>query len=98
MDNKKQSTEQYESTEENLVQDLKKSLEDTINETKSTLDDLEQTVETTINDQSVSDATKKMVDSIKSDITNSSGEKGNCLLYTSPSPRDVEESRMPSSA
>ena len=23
---------------------------------------------------------------------------GNCLLYTSPSPRDVEESRMPSSA
>ena len=75
MDNKKQSTEQYESTEENLVQDLKKSLEDTINETKSTLDDLEQTVETTIKDQSVSDATKKMVDSIKSDIMNSSGEK-----------------------
>ena len=24
--------------------------------------------------------------------------KNNCLLYTSPSPRDVEESRMPSSA
>jgi len=24
--------------------------------------------------------------------------KGDCLLYTSPSPRDVEESRMPSSA
>ena len=23
---------------------------------------------------------------------------GTCLLYTSPSPRDVEESRMPSSA
>ena len=23
---------------------------------------------------------------------------GRCLLYTSPSPRDVEESRMPSSA
>ena len=76
MDNKKQSTEQYESTEENLVQDLKKSLEDTINETKSILDDLEQTVETTINDQSVSDATKKMVDSIKSDIMNSSSENG----------------------
>ena len=26
------------------------------------------------------------------------GEIINCLLYTSPSPRDVEESRMPSSA
>ena len=25
-------------------------------------------------------------------------ESGICLLYTSPSPRDVEESRMPSSA
>ena len=25
-------------------------------------------------------------------------DKGVCLLYTSPSPRDVEESRMPSSA
>ena len=82
MDNKKKSTEQYESTEENLVQDLKKSLEDTINETKSTLDDLEQTVETTINDQSVSDATKKMVDSIKSDIINSSSENGKETINT----------------
>ena len=27
-----------------------------------------------------------------------SGRYGTCLLYTSPSPRDVEESRMPSSA
>ena len=26
------------------------------------------------------------------------GFNKNCLLYTSPSPRDVEESRMPSSA
>ena len=26
------------------------------------------------------------------------GQGKNCLLYTSPSPRDVEESRMPSSA
>ena len=25
-------------------------------------------------------------------------QKADCLLYTSPSPRDVEESRMPSSA
>ena len=82
MDNKKQSTEQYETTEENLVQDLKKSLEDTINETKSILDDLEQTVETTIKDQSISDATKKIVDSIKSDIKNSSGEKSKEIINT----------------
>ena len=77
MDNKKQPTEHHEPDQENIVQDLKKSLEDTTNETKSILDDLQQTVEKTIKDQSISDATKKIVDSVKS-----------CLLYTSPSPRD----------
>ena len=30
--------------------------------------------------------------------TKSEEERKACLLYTSPSPRDVEESRMPSSA
>ena len=32
------------------------------------------------------------------DLTPESHMKLACLLYTSPSPRDVEESRMPSSA
>ena len=31
-------------------------------------------------------------------LTNKYAEGYPCLLYTSPSPRDVEESRMPSSA
>ena len=31
-------------------------------------------------------------------IVNEKGDFSGCLLYTSPSPRDVEESRMPSSA
>jgi len=82
MDNKKQSTEQYESTEENLVQDLKKSLEDTINETKYILDDLKQTVEKTIQDQTVSDSTKKIVDSVNSDIKNSVAEKSKEIINT----------------
>ena len=30
--------------------------------------------------------------------TGKKGKKGNCLLYTSPSPRDRQKSRMPSSA
>ena len=36
----------------------------------------------------------------KVDVINwvKSGDIKSCLLYTSPSPRDVEESRMPSSA
>ena len=70
MDNKKQSPEDHEPNEDNLVQDLKKSLEDTINETQYILDDLEETVETTIKDQSMSDSTKKIVDAIKSRINN----------------------------
>ena len=32
------------------------------------------------------------------DVAMAAGGVGTCLLYTSPSPRDVEESRMPSSA
>ena len=82
MDNKKQPTEHHEPNEENLVQDLKKSLENTINETQYILDDLEETVETTIKDQSISDATKKIVDSVKSDIKNSVGEKSKGIINT----------------
>ena len=32
------------------------------------------------------------------EIEDKGSRYGNCLLYTSPSPQDVEESRMPSSA
>ena len=82
MDNKKQPAEHHEPNEENLVQDLKKSLENTINETRYILDDLEEKVETTIKDQSISDATKKIVDSVKSDIKNSVGEKSKKIINT----------------
>ena len=82
MDNKKQSPEHLEPNEENLVQDLKKSLEDTINETQYILDDLEETVETTIKDQSISDSTKKIVDSVKRDIKNSVVEKSKETINT----------------
>ena len=34
----------------------------------------------------------------KQEVINKGLQMGTCLLYTSPSPRDVEESRMPSSA
>ena len=70
MDKKKQSTEQQSPTKENLVKDLKESLNDTIDETKDILVELEQLVETTIKDQSISDETKKIVDSISDEINN----------------------------
>ena len=74
-DNKKQPTENLKANEENLVEDLKQSLEDTISETKYILNDLEEKLETTIKDQSISDATKKIVDSLKEDIMNSAPER-----------------------
>ena len=43
---------------------------------------------------------KNLINSIKNDIRDSIAEKQSnaCLLYTSPSPRDLSTSRMPSSA
>ena len=52
-------------------------------------------------------ATSALAASVGAKVTQYSGLRGKydfmaviegCLLYTSPSPRDVEESRMPSSA
>ena len=36
--------------------------------------------------------------SLEPEVKGFGASGGTCLLYTSPSPRDVEESRMPSSA
>ena len=38
------------------------------------------------------------VDEVIRPVISKNAVSRNCLLYTSPSPRDVEESRMPSSA
>tara|TARA_X000001036_G_scaffold199408_1_gene187641 strand:+ start:207 stop:494 length:288 start_codon:yes stop_codon:yes gene_type:complete len=82
MTSKQKSTEPGKPTEENLVQDLKESLKNTIDETKYILDDLEQTVETTIKDQSISDTTKKIVDSTTSEIKNFTLEKSQKTINT----------------
>ena len=39
-----------------------------------------------------------IIDDAYREMLNYATEGKGCLLYTSPSPRDVEESRMPSSA
>ena len=46
-------------------------------------------------------ADKKIIEHAVGDLTKIAGQKPvvtNCLLYTSPSPRDKRQSRMPSSA
>ena len=42
--------------------------------------------------------TRSIVDIATDEVPDCDGIIGGCLLYTSPSPRDVEECRMPSSA
>ena len=44
------------------------------------------------------DTWKEHVDVINSNGLKIDGHGGDCLLYTSPSPRDRQKSRMPSSA
>ena len=41
---------------------------------------------------------ERLIEKVAKEAKSNGGEYRICLLYTSPSPRDVEESRMPSSA
>ena len=60
------------------------SIEKIINEAWENKDQVSQN-----SDKSLKDAVNQIIDDLDS---------GNCLLYTSPSPRDATLSRMPSSA
>ena len=46
----------------------------------------------------LSESIKPLISSMRDKAAEYRNESLSCLLYTSPSPRDVEESRMPSSA
>ena len=49
-------------------------------------------------DELISDAVKEAVDEARKIDEESMAKHNRCLLYTSPSPRDLRASRMPSSA
>ena len=82
IDNEEQSTKHDKPSEDNLVDDLKKSLKETIDETKSILDDLEQTVETTIKDKPIYDTTKEIVDKFSDEIKNSTSGESQKIINT----------------
>jgi len=82
MENNDPLSEHNESKNENLVEDLKKSLENTIDETKNILEDLERTVAKTINDESISDETKKIIDLISGEIINDTISESKNTLKT----------------
>ena len=66
------------------------------------LNETELTSATFSSSRGIQTAVKDFINKGIHDIYNETGEipllYASCLLYTSPSPRDVEESRMPSSA
>ena len=66
----------------------------TINVVKDNIESIVK--EKTDKDKSKSKSSK--VPPLNMESVSKSDAKETCLLYTSPSPRDVEESRMPSSA
>ena len=68
-------------------QNLKKTFSD--NDFSGIIDELNQ-----MNSSELAEQTKE----IRKMITSLSGNNKSCLLYTSPSPRDLSTSRMPSSA
>ena len=71
--------------QENTIQQLRRQLVETEQELSEHMEFLK------VNQETVNRLTKK--------ITNTTGiSLSNCLLYTSPSPRDLSTSRMPSSA
>ena len=72
----------------------------TLNAKKRTLLDVQrkelefETILNKVQLKSIEDERRKLGSILHDDL----GQLLTCLLYTSPSPRDVEESRMPSSA
>ena len=73
----------------------KASLEKSINQLEKENKDLKKQKKDL---QTQKDKLKDKQDRLQKDIDELPAEDTSCLLYTSPSPRDVEESRMPSSA
>tara|TARA_B110000003_G_scaffold267775_1_gene296433 strand:+ start:122 stop:400 length:279 start_codon:yes stop_codon:yes gene_type:complete len=66
--------------EEFLVSDLKKSLDNTIQEASITLNELAQNIESTIRDDELRDETKKIVKNFSEDLRKSLEQASNKLI------------------
>ena len=85
-------------TGSNLVTNPTRFTQDIVKDTNTTSTDgrtiMGQNTFTAIN----TDGTRGVLSNQGVELQNSSGVALSCLLYTSPSPRDRQKSRMPSSA
>ena len=55
-------------SEESLVSDLKKSLDDTLREASVTLNELLKNIESTVQDNEIRDETKKIIKNLSEDL------------------------------
>jgi len=58
-------------SEESLVSDLKKSLDDTLREASVTLNELLKNIESTVQDNEIRDETKKIIKNLSEDLRKS---------------------------
>ena len=79
--------------EENLVDDLKQSFSETVENTSEAIKNLMSTVESVINDEEIKEETKELIKKINMELSNTVKKTGEKILnvYNQDSPNNLEE-------
>ena len=79
--------------EENLVDDLKQSFNETVENTSEAIKNLMSTVESVINDEEIKEETKELIKKINMELSNTVKKTGEKILnvYDQDSPNNLEE-------
>ena len=79
--------------EESLVDDLKQSFNETVENTSEVIKNLMSTVESVINDEEIKDETKELIKKINMELSNTVKKTGEKILnvYNQDPPNNLEE-------
>tara|TARA_Y100000996_G_C22021394_1_gene436904 strand:- start:100 stop:423 length:324 start_codon:yes stop_codon:yes gene_type:complete len=79
--------------EENLVDDLKQSFNETVENTSEAIKNLMSTVESVINDEEIKEETKELIKKINMELSNTVKKTGEKILnvYNQDPPNNLEE-------
>ena len=79
--------------EENLVDDLKQSFNETVENTSEAIKNLMSTVESVINDEEIKEETRELIKKINMELSNTVKKTGEKILsvYNQDSPNNLEE-------
>lgn len=79
--------------EENLVDDLKQSFNETVENTSEAIKNLMSTVESVINDEEIKEETKELIKKINMELSNTVKKTGEKILnvYNQDLPNNLEE-------